>query len=176
MSTIKKISAEQFRAYQKDPTHCVIDVRDKNEYASGSEASICWPVSEINGESTSEFVKQQKLSPDKTVVLLCARGMRAAQAAEKLRPLIPNPIAVVEGGHAALASTGSAKQSISIERQVRIAAGTLVLLGVIGSLVIDPIVILLPAFVATGLIYAGITEWCGLGLLMMKMPWNKMSK
>lgn len=171
MSDIKKISAEQFRACQKDPTHLVIDVRDRSEYEAGSEASVCWPVSEINGDTLSNFVREQKLSPDKAVVLLCARGMRASQAAEKLRPLIPNPIAVVEGGRAALA-TGS-KQAMSIERQVRIAAGSLVLLGIVGSTLVHPALVVISAFVACGLVFAGITDWCGLGLLMMKMPWNQ---
>ena len=171
MSEIRKIGAEQFRACQKDPTHLVIDVRDRAEYDAGSEASVCWPVSEINGETLSEFVREQKLRPDKTVVLLCARGMRASQAAEKLRPLIPNPIAVVEGGRAALATGG--KQNMSIERQVRIAAGSLVLLGIVGSTLVHPALIVISAFVACGLVFAGITDWCGLGLLMLKMPWNQ---
>lgn len=103
MSDIRKISAEEFRACQRDPKHCVIDVRDRQEFAAESEAPVCWPVSEINAETLYEFVREHNLGPDKTVVLLCARGMRASQAAEKLRPLIPNPIVVVEGGHAALA-------------------------------------------------------------------------
>jgi len=175
MSEIKKISAEQFRACQKDPEHCVIDVRDRAEYAAGSEAQVCWPLNEINSSTLSSFVKEQKLDPNKTVVLLCARGMRANQAAEKLRPLIPNPIAVVEGGHAALAEASGVKQPMSIERQVRIAAGSMVLIGIIGSYVIHPGFIFISAFMATGLIFAGITDWCGLGLLMMKMPWNKLN-
>jgi len=171
MSDIKTISAEQFRACRNDPTHLVIDVRDRQEYDGGSEASVCWPVSEINGKTLHEFVREHKLSPDKTVVLLCARGMRASQAAEKLRPLIPNPIAVVEGGRAALAT--DSKPTISIERQVRIAAGSLVLLGIVGSTLVHPAFIVVSAFVACGLIFAGITDWCGLGLLMLKMPWNQ---
>lgn len=169
MSNVKKITAEQFRACQNDPQHCVIDVRDKQEYAAGSEASCCWPVNEINADTIGAFVREQKLSPDQTLVLLCARGMRAQQAAEKLRTLIPNPIAVVEGGHAGLVPAGAI---MSIERQVRIAAGSLVLLGIIASLIIHPLAILLSVFMSVGLIFAGITDWCGLGLLMMKMPWN----
>jgi rhodanese-related sulfurtransferase len=174
MNTITNISAGEFRQCQNDPKYCVVDVRDLNEFAAGSEASLCLPVSGINAETTSAFVKQHNLGPDKTLVLLCARGMRAAQAAERLRPLIPNPIAIVEGGRTALLSAAGEKQPVSIERQVRIAAGSLVLLGVIASLLIHPACILLSAFVATGLIFAGITDWCGLGLLMMKMPWNRM--
>lgn len=170
MNTVEKINATQFRACLDDPTHCVIDVRDRAEFAAGSEASVCWPVSEINAESVREFITDQQLDPQRKVVLLCARGMRASQAADKLRALIPNPIAVVEGGRAALAAGG--KQPMSIERQVRIAAGTLVLLGIAASLLVHPALLAVSAFVACGLVFAGITDWCGLGLLMMKMPWN----
>lgn len=178
MTTIKKINAEQFRSCQNDPAHCVVDVRSQDEFKSGSEASVCWPVNEINGESVSEFVRDQKLSPEHTVVLLCARGMRAEQAAEKLRPLIPNPITVVEGGHAALASSLSAskKPMMSIERQVRIAAGALVLLGALATLFGHTLAVFVCAFVGAGLMFAGITDWCGMGLFMMKMPWNKIDR
>lgn len=170
MKTIEKINAKQFRECQKSPTHCVIDVRDRAEYAAGSEASVCWPVNEINSETLPAFVREHQLGPEKTVVLLCARGMRANQAADKLRALIPNPIAVVDGGMPALAPNG--KQPISIERQVRIAAGGMVLLGIVGSVLVHPALIAISAFVACGLVFAGVTDWCGLGLLMMKMPWN----
>jgi len=174
MTTIQKINAEQFRQCQQDAAHCVVDVRSQDEFKSGSEASVCWPVNEINGESVSDFVRDQKLSPDQTVVLLCARGTRAQQAADKLRPLIPNPIRVVEGGHAALAAqvSGNEKPMMSIERQVRIAAGGLVLINALASIFLHPAAVWLCAFVGGGLIFAGITDWCGMGLLMMKMPWN----
>lgn len=170
MSKIKKINANQFRACQQDPEHCVVDVRDWPEYSAGSEASCCLPLSAINAETVAEFVRERNLTPDQTVVLLCARGMRAQQAAEKLSTLLPNPIAVVDGGHAALNETAPAV--ISIERQVRIAAGSLVLTGVIAS-IFYPAAIILSGLIGAGLVFAGITDWCGLGLLMMKMPWNK---
>jgi rhodanese-related sulfurtransferase len=176
MTTITHISASEFRKHLDDPNYCVVDVRDHNEFAAGSEAALCLPVSMIDAGTASAFVKQHNLGPDKTVVLLCARGMRATQAAERLRPLIPNPIAIVEGGRAALAAATGEKQPVSIERQVRIAAGSLVLLGIVASVLIHPAAIVLSVFVASGLIFAGITDWCGLGLLMMKMPWNRMNR
>ncbi|MFN0001647.1 MAG: rhodanese-like domain-containing protein [Pseudohongiellaceae bacterium] len=176
MSDIKRINAEQFRIYQKDSRYCIIDVRDHHEYATGSEATVCWPANEINSVTAYEFVNAQKLTPDQTVILLCARGMRASAAAEKLQTLIPNHISVVEGGHAALAIACSTKQKISIERQVRIAAGILVLISIIGSMLIHPALIIFSVFMACGLIFSGITDWCGLGLLMMKMTWNQPRK
>ena len=117
-------------------------------------------------------MREQQLSPDKTIVLLCARGMRAQQAAEKLRPLLPNPIIVVDGGHAALAAA-QGKRTMSIERQVRILAGSLVAIGGLLGYFATPMALWLCVFVGGGLVFAGFTDWCGLGLLLMKMPWNK---
>ena len=65
------------------------------------------------------------------------------------------------------------KKSISIERQVRIAAGGLVLLGVILGFLINHVFLLLSGFVGAGLILAGITDWCGMGLLLARAPWNR---
>jgi rhodanese-related sulfurtransferase len=172
--TIQKIDAKTFRVMKQQGASCIIDVRNRDEFTSGSEAAVCWPVSEINSESVGTFVREQNLSPDKKIVLLCARGMRAQQAAEKLQSLIPNPIMVVEGGRAALAATASGvKRQLSIERQVRIAAGALVFVGALASVFVHPAAVWLCAFVGGGLVFAGVTDWCGLGLLMMKMPWNK---
>jgi rhodanese-related sulfurtransferase len=171
MTSINKMTTEQFRACQHSPDYCVIDVRDKEEFAGNSEPNCCnWPLNSISAETVADFVKARGLLPGQTVVLLCARGMRAGMAADKLAQLLPNPIAVVEGGHAALAP---ADQPMSIERQVRVAAGSLVLAGVLGSWLIHPALIGISAFVGAGLVFAGVTDWCGMGLLLMKMPWNR---
>lgn len=171
MVAINNISAEQFRACQHSPDYCVIDVRDQDEYAGNAEPNSCnWPLNSISAETVAGFVKERGLLPNQTVVLLCARGMRAGMAAEKLAKLLPNPIVVVEGGHTGLAP---ANAPMSIERQVRIAAGSLVLLGVIGGWVLHPAFTGISAFVGAGLVFAGITDWCGMGLLLMKMPWNR---
>jgi hypothetical protein len=61
---------------------------------------------------------------------------------------------------------------ISLERQVRIAAGSLVLVGVLLAIFVHPYFIGLSAFVGAGLVFAGITDWCGMGLLLAKLPWN----
>lgn len=171
MPNITTMSPEQFRQYQQHPDYCVVDVRDRSEYAQCCENGSCnWPLNSIAADAVAGFVQAQGLRPDQTIILLCARGMRASMAAEKLASLLPNPIAVVQGGLAALSpATGH----ISIERQVRIAAGSLVLVGVVGSLLIHPSLLGISAFVGAGLVFAGVTDWCGMGLLLMKMPWNK---
>jgi hypothetical protein len=83
----------------------------------------------------------------------------------------------VEGGTQAWVEAGlpvnrGASKVMSLERQVRIAAGSLVLTGVLLSLFVHPYFIGLSGFVGAGLIFAGISDWCGMGLLLAKLPWN----
>ncbi|MCW5559341.1 MAG: DUF2892 domain-containing protein, partial [Verrucomicrobiae bacterium] len=61
---------------------------------------------------------------------------------------------------------------ISLERQVRIAAGTLVVTGTALGYFVHPGFYGLAAFVGAGLVFAGITDFCGMGLLLAKLPWN----
>ena len=65
------------------------------------------------------------------------------------------------------------KGVISIERQVRIGAGTMVLAGVLLGYYVHPGWYFLSGFIGCGLIFAGTTDWCGMGLLLAKMPWNQ---
>jgi hypothetical protein len=59
-----------------------------------------------------------------------------------------------------------------LERQVRFAAGLLVLAG-LGLSLVWPAAIALSWFVAAGLVFAAVTGWCGMALLLARMPWNK---
>ena len=65
------------------------------------------------------------------------------------------------------------KAAMSLERQVRIAAGSLVLIGILLSLFVHPYLLGLSAFVGAGLVFAGITDTCGMGMLLARMPWNR---
>ena len=62
---------------------------------------------------------------------------------------------------------------ISLERQVRIVAGSLVFIGVVLGWFVNFEFYGLSAFVGAGLVFAGITDFCGMGLLLAKIPWNK---
>jgi predicted branched-subunit amino acid permease len=61
---------------------------------------------------------------------------------------------------------------LPLERQVRIAAGSLVLLGAVLGWLVQPGFFALSAFVGAGLVFAGITDFCGMGIVLSKMPWN----
>ncbi len=62
---------------------------------------------------------------------------------------------------------------MSLERQVRIAAGSLVLTGILFGWLVHPAFFGLSAFVGAGLVFAGVTDTCGMGMLLSKMPWNQ---
>lgn len=173
MAAIQTIGPAQFRNMQQDGQCVIVDVRETAEYAAGCENGTCnWPLSALTAARVAEWVEQSQVKPEQTVVLLCARGMRAQQAADKLAQLLPNPLAVVAGGRAAL-NPPAAGAPLSIERQVRIAAGSLVLLGIVLSWLFHPAFIGISVFVGAGLVFAGVTDWCGMGMLLLKMPWNR---
>ncbi len=62
---------------------------------------------------------------------------------------------------------------MSLERQVRIAAGFLVLTGVLLGVFLSPAAYALSGFVGAGLMFAGITDTCAMGMLLSRMPWNR---
>ena len=110
------------------------------------------------------------------VYLVCGSGKRASMAAEKLRAAGLECGVVLEGGVGAWESEGlpveRGRMTISIERQVRILAGALVVVGT-GLGFLNPWFFALPAFIGSGLVFAGITDTCGMGLAMARMPWNR---
>jgi rhodanese-related sulfurtransferase len=113
---------------------------------------------------------------DEPLYLICRTGSRGRQACEKFLAAGFTNVVNVEGGTLACVKSGlpvvRGKKAISLERQVRIAAGSLVLLGLLGGLV-HPAFLALSAFVGAGLVFAGITDTCGMGLLLARMPWNQ---
>ena len=160
---------------QKGEKLHVLDVRTPEEYAevhvTGAHlAPLDWldatKLSTLNG-----FAKDQPL------YILCRSGSRAKQAAEKLEKSGYQRCVVVEGGTMAWADAqlpvirGTSKV-ISLERQVRIAAGTIVLGGVLLAYFVNPAFIWLSGFIGAGLTFAGITDRCGMGMLIARMPWN----
>lgn len=112
-------------------------------------------------------------------LLLCRTGSRAEMARDSLGALGLAGLSVVTGGLEAYRAAGGATERsgehMSLERQVRIAAGGLVLLGVVLGYTVHPLLFLLAGFVGAGLAVAGITDWCGMGLLLARMPWNRVS-
>lgn len=118
-------------------------------------------------------------SAQEPLYVICRSGGRGQQACEKFLKAGFSNVVNIEGGTMACVEAGlpvvRGKKAISLERQVRIAAGSLVLLGVALSFV-HPAFIGLSAFVGAGLVFAGITDTCGMGMILARMPWNQCSK
>ena len=173
MKTISPSELQKILAAQ--PSVPVIDVRTPMEFAEvhvPQARSI--PLDELK-PSSLQLIKTQP------VYLLCRSGQRATKAAEKFaKEGFAQPI-VVEGGtlawiEANLPVTRSAMKTISLERQVRIVAGALVFVGVLLAHFVNHHFIWLAGFVGAGLVFAGITDICSMGLLLAKMPWNKLRR
>jgi len=114
---------------------------------------------------------------DKPLYFICKSGGRGRQACEKFRKAGFTNVLNVEGGMAACLEAGlpvvRGKKTISLERQVRIAAGSLVLLGIVLAWLVHPAFVGLSAFVGGGLVFAGVTDTCGMGMILARMPWNQ---
>lgn len=167
---MKKVSLQKWRANEENKG-VLIDVRTPLEYGSEhAEASLSLPLDQVSLESL------KKLTDDSTIALICKSGTRASLAAEKLKDQ-GLEIYVLEGGMDAWIAQGLptvyGKKAMSLERQVRIAAGALVLSGAVLSLLGFSYMVYLSGFVGAGLIFAGLTDTCAMGLLIAKMPWNQ---
>jgi rhodanese-related sulfurtransferase len=149
----------------------LIDVRTPAEYrALHAEGAVLVPLDQLNAGQFSA----QSHGP---LYLICASGTRARIAAEKLDAAgLAEPI-VIQGGTTAWEAAGlpvvRGKSAISLERQVRITAGSLVVIGVILGWFVSRYFFALSGIVGAGLVFAGITDTCGMGLLLARAPWNQ---
>lgn len=111
--------------------------------------------------------------------VICRSGSRGKQACQKFLAAGHLNVVNVEGGTQAWDQAGlpvvRGQKAISLERQVRVAAGLLVLIGAGLGAFVSPYWIGLAAFVGAGLVFAGMTDTCGMGLLLARMPWNRVA-
>lgn len=123
----------------------------------------------------ADLVKKE--GAERELVVICRSGGRAKKAADKLAAAGMSNVCILDGGMLAWTAAGMpvarGRKVMSLERQVRIAAGGMALAGVILGTWVHPGFYGLSAFVGAGLVFAGITDWCGMGLLLAKAPWNK---
>jgi len=122
-------------------------------------------------------LRTNKEGLSRPLYVICRSGGRGKQACEKLEAAGLGSVINVEGGTLAWDQAGlpvvRGKQAMSLERQVRIAAGALVVVGSILGAFVSPYWIGLSAFVGAGLVFAGVTDTCGMGMLLARMPWNQ---
>ena len=153
----------------------LVDVREPDERARAHiPGSRHLPLSQLH---QAELAVQE----GRPVLFHCRSGMRTASNADMLAAKAGVCEAfIVEGGidgwkAAGLPVAENRKAPLEIIRQVQIGAGSLVLLGVLGGAFVSPLFYLLAGFVGAGLVFAGISGFCGMALLLRHMPWNRAS-
>ncbi|MFT7637681.1 MAG: rhodanese-related sulfurtransferase [Candidatus Omnitrophota bacterium] len=171
---MKKISMEEFESeFDASIGAQCLDVREPSEYAQIHLKSFnLYPLSQLS-EKSVEILKKSK-----PTYLLCRTGSRACQAADKLEKMGFTDLNVIEGGIGVFEGAGKplikgSSKVWGLERQVRFGAGTLVLLGIVLAKTVHPAGIFVSLFVAGGLVFSAVTDTCGMGMLLARMPWNQ---
>lgn len=173
---IVTISPEQLaEQYNRGEKVEVIDVRTPVEFREvHCSFARNVPLAELQ---PAVILAERGASGDTPLYFICKSGGRGRQACERFQAAGFTQVVNVEGGTTAWEAAGlpvqRGKKALSLERQVRMAAGLLVLLGTALGLSVSPYFFGLTAFVGAGLLFAGITDTCGMGLLLARMPWNQ---
>jgi len=148
-----------------------IDVRTPAEYGSAhAEGAINHPMETLDLNNFS-------LSKSDEVHVICQSGGRSMKVCQKLEAAGFGKVVNVDGGTSAWLDANlpsvAGKKAMSLERQVSIAAGSLVVIGAAIGHFVHPGGFALSAFVGAGLVFAGVTDTCGMGMLIARMPWNR---
>lgn len=156
---------------EDDCESLIVDVRSKDEHLSGTvDKAICIPHDNLHDHL-------EKLPKHKEIILFCRSGNRSAKAFKVLSEKGYSNLKDLEGGIVAWNEAGlpivKSRKAISLQRQVMIVAGFLILLGAVLGNFVQYSFWALSAFVGLGLFFAGLTGFCGMALLLEKMPWNK---
>ena len=153
----------------------IFDVRTAGKFrrlhARGAQSM---PLNELDPAT----ITARRSDANEPIYVICQSGGRAAKAWQRLKRAGIGPVYSIEGGTVAWQRLGlpierGQRGAISMERQVRIGAGSLVLLGVGLAWQVNSLFLILPSLVGAGLVFAGVTDYCGMALLLGKMPWNR---
>jgi rhodanese-related sulfurtransferase len=177
MSTVNPIASMSPRDVEQrrsaGESVVIVDVRTPAEFRGVHAVGARNVPLDVLDQHTAELRQAAGAGP---LYLICQGGGRSRKACERLAA---QGIAVVniDGGTNAWVEAGlpveRGKQTISLERQVRIVAGSLALIGALLAWFVHPAFVWLSAFIGGGLLFAGLTDTCGMGMILAKMPWNR---
>lgn len=171
-SKLPLLDTATVRKLQEQEKIQLIDVREISEYAAEHiPGSHLLPLSKFQPEEIS-------LITDKQIVIYCQSGNRSNQAAQKLIQSGFTEFSQLQGGLTAWKQSGYATEinqnaPISLMRQVQIVAGFLVFIGTVLGAFVSPWFLILSGFVGAGLVFAGVTNTCAMGMLLSKLPYNQ---
>jgi rhodanese-related sulfurtransferase len=150
----------------------LVDIREADEFARRHvKGALSRPLSVFEHAHL-------KVQPDADVIFTCRTGMRTAANCQRLAAVVEGPAYVLEGGvdawsAARLPIVEDRTAPLEIMRQVQIAAGSLVLAGVALGALVHPAFYGLSGAVGAGLMFAGVTGFCGMARLLGLAPWNR---
>lgn len=166
-------TAELVQWLQLRPEMRLLDVRTPGEFEAEHIAGAYNVPLDTLGEHGPEI--RARISDP--VVLICRSGQRARKAEDALKAAGMTNLHVLDGGMSAWIAAGHPVRRgvprMSLERQVRIAAGALAATGGFLALFANSLFAVIPAFVGSGLVFAGVTDTCAMGMLIAKLPHNR---
>jgi rhodanese-related sulfurtransferase len=172
---LQEIDAQTLKQWMEANSVLLVDVREAAEYATERI-----PGAKLH--SLSQFDPHQiQPIPGQKVVLYCQSGNRSSKAAQQCLKAGFNAVTHLKGGipswkRAGYAVEKSQNAPISLFRQVQIVAGSLVIVGILLGTIVSPAFLLLSGFVGAGLVLAGMTNTCAMGMLLAKLPYNQQSE
>ncbi|MER7516985.1 rhodanese-like domain-containing protein [Streptomyces sp. NPDC126499] len=176
MNTPLSLDADQARARLGELT--VVDVRTPVEYAGGHlPGALNVPLDRLD----QAVPALQEAAARGGLLVVCQSGSRSASACGRLRARGVAAMDLV-GGTSGWAARGyeldrpagaPARAPWAMDRQVRLVAGSLVLLGLLLGVLVHPALQLLSAAVAGGLVFSAVTDTCGMAVLLGKLPYNR---
>lgn len=171
--TMKNIDAATLKRWMDSGEAVVVDVREPAEHAAEKiHGAMLVPLATVTKSSIPSC-------EGKKLVIHCRSGKRSTSACEKLLAEDPKlEIYNLEGGISAWGAAGhsvavSGKFFLPLDRQVQLAIGLMLVTGSVLGFLYSPTWFLLTGFIGAGLTFAGITGFCGLAMVMAKMPWNQ---
>lgn len=170
---IKTVDANTLKAWIASGEAVVVDVREPAEHAAENIAGAnLVPLATVSKDALPDYA-------GKKLVIHCRSGMRSTNACQKLLAEDPSlEIYNLDGGINAWGSAGcgierSGKKFLPLDRQVQLTIGVMLLAGSVLGYVFTPAFFFLTGVIGAGLTLAGATGFCGLAIVMAKMPWNQ---
>lgn len=169
------LSVSQVRSRQGE--FAIVDVRSPGEYASGHlPGSVNIPLDRI----TRSLPELRRAAEEKELLMVCASGARSQTAAKTLAGHGISAVSLTGGtrswsadGHGLDHPATGPRAVWAMERQVRLTAGALVLLGLLLGLLVHPAFQLLSAAIGGGLVFSALTDTCGMAVVLGRLPFNR---
>lgn len=176
MTTLSSITPQEAAGRLRDGSLTLIDIREADEYAREHiPGAISMPLSALEKGHINVAAAS---GAQGDIVFHCKSGMRTSANCARLSAHVSGPAFMLEGGldawkRAGLAVKQKAGAPIELMRQVQIVIGVFILSGIALTLAVHPYFIAIPTLMGAGLVFAGVSGWCGMAKLIALAPWNR---